>query len=346
MSESKIVLYIGRNALENIAIFDEDFPNLHDITKNHSILCLDLTEQELDEILDDVEGDLSQFCLKNNIKTVPLKEYFNAIKEDSSLIVDKPRAIFFLNISSDEAKMLSEKYGVIIQSESSIDDNILQLSFRKSLDKGDVVKGNSDGWSNLLSAQKLPPLNSLIITDNYLLQNELNGKLIGFENLKMVLNAVLPQKLDTVFHLLIVAPMPQKIRPEKADQLNGMLKAYLKTIRPYDFQLEFVFNYTIHARKILSNYFVIIGDKGFQLFHPSLNTTVYDDNEISVVSILHDTKSTSGDSVLAITYKDLAKIRKGCITLREQIIGGVKDPTKKIIGDTDKDKSIRNRLLS
>lgn len=337
---------MGRETLENIAIFDEDFPNLHNITKSHAILCLDLSEDELDEVLSDIEGDLSQFCLKNNIQTIPLKEYFNALQEDTSIIIEKPRAIFFLDVSPEEAKTLTAKYGIIVQSITQVDDNILQLSFRKALDKGEIVGGNSDGWSNLLASQKLPPLNSLIITDNYLLQNEINGKLIGFENLKMILNAVLPQNLDAVFHLLIVAPMPQKIRPEKADQLNGMLKAYLKTIRPYEFQLEFVFNNTIHARKILSNYFAIICDKGFQLFHPLYKTTVYDENEVSILSILHDTKSTSGDTMLAITHKDLAKIRKSCITLREQILGGVKDPFKKIIGDTSKDKIIQNRLFN
>jgi hypothetical protein len=345
MSESKIVVYIGRDALESVAIFDDDYPNLHNIFKSHAILCVDLSDDELDKILSDEENDLSQFCLRNDIQTIPLKDYFDALREDKAIIVEKPRAMFFFDIPVAEAKELSSKYGVIVQSEKAINDRVLQLSFKKGLNKGAIVSGKKDGWSNLLDGVKLPPMNSLIISDNYLLQNEADGKLIGFENLKMLLDAILPNTLETDFHLLIVAPMPQKIRPEKADQLNGALKAYLKQVRQYDFQLEFVFNNTIHPRKIFSNYFVIVGDKGFQLFHPTQTTLVYDDNQISITSVLHDTLGTYGDSELTISLNDIEKIRKSCVTLREQIIGGVKDPTKKIIGDTSKDKTIRNRLI-
>lgn len=346
MSDSKIVIYIGRNALETVAIFDDDYPHLHDIFKSHAIICVDLSDAELDEILSDEESDLSQFCLKNDIQTIPLKDYFDALREDKSQIVEKPRAMFFFDITVLEAEELSSKYGVIVQSETAINDHVLQLSFKKGLNKGTTVKGNDDGWRNLLAGVKLPPMNSLIITDNYLLQNESNSKHVGFENLKMLLNTILPKTLETTFHLLIVAPMPQKIRPEKADQLNGMLKAFLKQVRPYDFQLEFVFNSTIHPRKIFSNYFVIEGDKGFQLFHPMQTTLVYDDNQLSIISVLHDTLDTYGDSELTLSINYIDKIRKSCETLREQIMGGVKDPTKKIIGDTAKDKRIKNRLIN
>ena len=346
MSDSKIVIYIGRDALETIAIFDDDYPHLHDIFKSHSILCVDLSDAELDEILSDKESDLSQFCLKNDIQTIPLKDYFDSLREDKSQIAEKPRAMFFFDITASEAEELSTKYGVIVQSETAINDRVLQLSFKKGLNKGVMVRGNDDGWRNLLAGVKLPPMNSLIISDNYLLQNEANDKLVGFENLKMLLNSILPKTLGTSFHLLIVAPMPQKIRPEKADQLNGMLKAFLKQVRPYDFQLEFVFNNTIHPRKIFSNYFVIVGDKGFQLFHPTHTTLVYDDNQLAITSVLHDTIETYGDSELSLSLNDIDKIRKSCVTLREQILGGVKDPTKRIIGDTTKDKIIQNRLVN
>lgn len=345
MAETKLHIYIGKEALEEVLVCDDSYPNLNHIFNNHAVLCVNLTDSELDDILADEESELSQLS-RNDVSIIPLKDYFSALEEDQSLVIEKPRAMFFFDISRKEAEELSSKYGIIIQSETDVNDNVLQLSFKKGFDKGDVVSGASDGWTNMLNGQKLPPSNSLIITDNFLLQNDVEGKLIGFENIKMILNAILPKTLETVFHLLIVSPMPQKIRPEKADQLNGMLKAYVKTIRDYDIQFEFVFNNTIHPRKLISNYFVLVCDKGFQLFHPKNKTTIHDENEITLTSVLHDTRNTSGDTVLAISYKDIEKIKKSCVTLREQILGGVKDPTKKIIGDTGKDKSIRNRLLT
>ncbi|MCM1142094.1 MAG: hypothetical protein NC453_26285 [Muribaculum sp.] len=345
MSESKILVYASRDTLETVAIFDDEYPNLNNIFKSHSILCVDLSDEEFDEILLDEESDFAQI-IKNDIKVIPLKSYFDALREDKSLVLDKPRAMFFFDIPEDEAVALTSKYGVIIQSEQKIDDKVLQLHFKKNLDKGDAVAGSSNGWANLFHGVKFLPMNSLIISDNYLLQNEENGKLVGFENLKMLLDVVLPKELDAEFHLLIVSPMPQKIRPEKADQLNGMLKAYLRQIRNYDFQVEFVFNNTLHARKIISNYFLIVCDKGFQLFHPSQTNVVYSENILTLKSVLHDTPNSFGDTELAITNKDIDKIRKSCITLREQILSGIKDPTKKIIGDTTKDKQIRNRLVN
>ena len=346
MAETKIIIYLSKNALEEVAVCNDIYPNLHTIFKSHAILCVDMTDEELDIALDDIESDISQFCLKNNIETYPLHSYFHSLLEDQSQIVNKPRSMFLLDISSAEAKELTDKYGVIVQSEDNIDDKVLQLSFRKGVDKGTTIQGSSNGWQNLLKGLKFPPCNSLIISDNYLLQNENQGKNVGFENLKMLLDTLLPEKLSTTFHLFIITPMPKKISPEKADRLNGMLKAYIQTIRDYNFQVEFVFSNTIHSRKIISNYFVVVCDKGFQLFHPIRKNEIYDNNEVCVTSILHDTPNSFGDTLLTISAKDIESIRKECINLREKILNGVNDPTKKIIGDCGKDKTIQNRLIN
>lgn len=345
MAETKIVIYVSRNALEEVAVFNDIYPNLHHIFKTHATLCVDMTNEELDNALENVESDLSQFCLKNDIGLIALHPYFEALTEEQSLIIEKPRSLFFLDISKEKADELSEKYGVIVQSDTNINDKALQFIFRKGVEKGEVIKGTNNGWQNLFKDLTFPPSNSLVISDNYLLQNEEKGKLIGFENLKLLLNAILPLKLEATFHLFIITPMPQRISPEKANQLNGMLKAYLHTIRNYDFQLEFVFSNTIHPRKIISNYYVVVCDKGFQLFHPIRTNKIHDNNEIIATSILHDTPNSFGDTLLTISSKDIDNIRKECITLRQQIAGGIKDSTKRIIGDCSKNKEILNRLL-
>lgn len=344
--EPKIEVFIGRDALETIAVFDDDYPHLHNILKSHAIIRVDLNDTELDEILSDGENDFSQFCLRNDIQVVPFKEYFSSLRENMAQIADRPHAIFFFNIPISEANELSSKYGVIVQSEMDIQDNALQLLFRKNLDKGEIVTGASDGWSNLLKEIPLPPINSLIISDNYLLKNVDNGAFIGFENLKMLLNAILPNTLDITFHILIVTRMHNNLSPQKANKLYEELKSYLRRIRSYNFQLEFVFNPTIHPRKIFSNYFVIIGDRGFNLFHPKYNTKVHSDNQISISSILHDTINVYGDTVLAISSKDLKKIWNSYIELREQITNEVNYTTKMIIGDITPDKHLRNRLIN
>ena len=71
--EPKIEVFIGRDALETIAVFDDDYPHLHNILKSHAIIRVDLNDTELDEILSDGENDFSQFCLRNDIQVFHLR---------------------------------------------------------------------------------------------------------------------------------------------------------------------------------------------------------------------------------------------------------------------------------
>lgn len=337
MAKSKIPVYIGREALETIILSGEIYPHLHHIFNSHADICVDLTDEEFDKIMADEECDLSQL-LRNDVSIVPQHDYFETIKDDKTRIVNSPRGMFFLNISQDEAQTLTQKYGVLVQSENAIDDACLQFAFRRNLDKGEIVEGKSDGWGNMFNGLDFPPSNSLIITDNYLFENVQKNVMVGFENLKMLLNAILPKQLCIDFHLFIITPTTKNCTPARADKLYDELKTYLKNIRDYNITLEFVFCNTLHARKIISNYFVIECDKGFQLFSTD-KTKVYDDNEIEATSVLHDVLNSKGDSLLKISSKDIDKIRKKTQELKEQIAAGIPDHTKKIIGDC------RNRLM-
>ena len=346
-----MVIYLSRNALEKVAVCNDIYPNLHAIFKSHAILCVDMTDEELDIALADTEGNISQFCLRNEIETYALHPYFCSLKEDQSQIVLKSRSMFLLDISSDEAKELTEKYGIIVQSENCIDDEVFQLSFRRVLEKDTTIPGASHGWRNLFKELRFPPCNSFVITDNYLFKNVKNGQPVGQENLKMLLDALLPAKLETTFHLFIVAQKSNRVfNDEKAKEVLVELTNYINEIRSdIKVQLELVTSHTVHPRKIISNYFVIVCDKGFQLFHPIRKNEICENNEICATSILYDASNTSGDTLLTISAKDIDSIRKvckECKVLRQQIVNCVDDPTKMIIGDCSEDKTIKNRLIN
>lgn len=344
MADTKLTVYIGQEALEEILLYEEDYPNLNTIIKKHSEICLNLEDNEYDNIIEDIESDFCQLE-KMGVRIVPLKEYFLYLKDHIDDVAEKTFSIFYLDVDKEVAKSLSEKYGIIIQSEKDIDDNILQLNFYKQLEKGEKVKGQEDGWKNIMNEIKLPPFNSLVITDDFLFSNTDKGKNIGFENLKLLLNAILPMNMDVVFHLLIISPM-DKISKEKANQFNGFIKSYLNNIRNYEFNVEFIFRDTLHARKVYSNYFVMICDKGFKMFRPDDSNIAHEDiNDIRLISILHDPNNSHGDTMLKMAKTDLDKIKKLCETLKEQIHDNVPNLQKTIIGDTNTDKSIRNRLF-
>lgn len=346
MNSAKITVYIGKNALEKIIDRDDIFPKLNRILKNHAEICLNISDTEFDEIISDYESDLCH--LLKNIKIVPLKEYFNYIKEENiSDIADKVYSIFYLDVDIEEAKRLSKEYGVIVQSENYIDDNILQFNYYNQLKKGERVPGQGNGWENSFKDLTFPPFNSLVLTDGYLLANEDKRKgNIGFENLKLLLNSILPEKLKTVFHLLVITPL-KHISCEKADKLFLELKNYLSSIRPYDFNVELILRDTIHSRKAYSNNFVIICDKGFKMFNLFDTTIANEDiNDIRILSILHDPEFSSGKTMLSMSISDLCEIKKLCDELKIQINNGIINQDKKIIGDTKLDKTIKNRLLT
>lgn len=345
MADKKLTVYIGPEALEEILHFEENYPNLNTIITRHSEICVNLEDNEFEDIRTDLESDLVSLE-KMGVKVVPLKEYFLHLKDNISDVIEKPFSVFYLDVDKEEAKSLSDKYGVIIQSEKDIDDNILQMHFYKRLEKGQRVNGQDDGWKNILCDVKLPPFNSLVVTDDFLLLKTEKNKNVGFENIKLLLNAILPHKLETVFHLLIITPM-DKFSMKKANQFNGFLKSYLKSIRNYDFNLEFVFTDALHARKAYSSYFVLICDKGFKMFSPNYPTIAYEEiNDMRLISILHDPNNSQGDTMLEMSIADLCVIKKLCKNLKEQVINKTPNLHKSIIGDTNKDKSVKNRLIN
>lgn len=340
----KLPFFIGIEALKNLILNNNNFPNLNEIVLTESVIYLNCSDEELDYLLEDEENIFSHIS-KMDISFIAAKEFFLAFERDKNILTKKKHAIFFLSISEEEAMQLSNKYGVIIQNEKNMRDDILQLNFYKRYGKGEIANGKQDGWCNTLQKIKLPPLNSLVISDEYLLKNTEGDRYIGLENIKSLLNAILPKSLETEFHLLIITPLGN-ISQNKIIKLYYDLKKYLENIRRIDFNVEFILTDTIHARKIYSNYFIMTCDKGFKMFKVFNPKVVYDTNDIRLLSILHDPVNSFGDSMLKVEKLDLEEIRKKCDQLTMQLQNGVINQQKTIIGDTNPDKTVKNRLLN
>lgn len=345
MTGTKLPIYLGIETLENLALFDDEYPNLNAIAKNHSVIYINCTNEVLNKIISDTESDISQFCLRNDIEIIAAKDIFDIVGKDIDKLSDCARGMYFLNVTPEEAENLSYKYGVIVQSDSKYNDNIFQFSYRKHTEKGEKYDGVENGWKNLLANLKILPSNSLVVTDRYLFGDKEKDIKPGIENLKMVLDALLPTKLYTSFHILVIFRKHNKLHGERLNQICGQIKSYLKNIRNYDIKFEMISDDTIHPRKIISNYYVLNCDKGFQLFSPINHNIIYSNNELRISSILYDPGNTLSDTELKIAIKSLNQIYKFSEDLRLQILNGINESNKKIIGDNDSSKKIHNRLL-
>ena len=188
------------------------------------------------------------------------------------------------------------------------------------------------------------PTNCMVITDDYLFSESQASLADCVENVKGLLDAILPDNLAVDFYVLISCSHP-KCDEQTRNQIVGNIKSYIKSKRPYDVKIEFIFYDAIHQRKIITNYNVMVGDKGFINFS-NKKKKIFDDNPTYACTVFQNIVDSIGDTEYGMATMDLEKICKIGDTVKKMNNNGVVDYTKRIVGDCNPDKSINNRLLN
>jgi hypothetical protein len=337
-------VYSDKDIFEEIVLFKDNTPNWHGILRNHSVVCLNITDDELDKEL--VPGT-TMFEFVNAYggrNPIALKDFFTAISNDPSLITGHPRAAFLLNVSKQDAQKLQDEFGVVVQSRDALDDKILKGTYYKSLLK-DTVHENAGiiGW-NLLLTNKIPPSNTVVITDPYLFTTDEQA---GVSNLIALADTLLPADLKTEFHLLVITEEPDAKGKVWCAQKAGNIKAALGNLnRPYPINFEIVFAETIHKRIAVSNYYTLTLDKGFAVFKSVDNKTVRDDNELQLDRVFNRIELQEGDTEYDNARLVLEQLKKKCVSVAQYIANRPNDPNYRVMGDCKPDKSIINRLIN
>lgn len=146
-----LTVYADQDVFETIVLYKKETPNWYKIFCKYSEICLNISDEKLIEEL--TPGTpIFEFINANAGKSpIALKEYFDDLHTDYSLLAQQPRAAFFLDIDKPLADTLQAEYGIIVQSNNSIDENILTGSFKKKLLKNDIIQnGKNIGWDHLL----------------------------------------------------------------------------------------------------------------------------------------------------------------------------------------------------
>lgn len=342
--KDKLKIYLSKDVVEEIATFRDEYPNFYKILKEASILVIDMTEEELYNSLSDINSTFSMFCNLNNIVTKAKSNQYATLYSSFEEILKRPRSMFFFDITTEQAKICSEKLGVLVLSSGSFEDSI----FNRNVFSNKFIKGQKyseldfkDAWKHSFNGIDLLPFNAIVLTDNYLLQNTTLGK----ANLVALLDVILPQKLAFSFHVLICTERPQ-ISQKLLQQIVGQILAEVRTLRKYEIQMEFIFSETIHPRRIYTNYNTFFLDKGFVLFKRKNSSMVaVDDNEAIVKTAFQNFVYSSGVSLYRLASIDLEKILDKAKIVKEQI-ANVPNCDKFIMGDCLKDKTIINRLIN
>ncbi len=337
-------VYADKDIFEEIILYNDTRPAWYSILCNHSEVCLNMKDEEL--LNEQVPGTIIfEFIKANGGRTpIALKDFFDTITEEPETIIQKPRSVFLLNISEEEADILQKKYGVIVQCKETLDGSVLKGTYFKELPEGTKLElENKNGWQYLINFS-IPPSNAMIISDDWLFKNEENSMIVGEQNLVDLIDSLLPAELGAVYQILIVS-RDQDRSAKKCNQLAGNLMSKIKMLRTYLINVEIVFAETLHKRKLFLNYMSITCDKGFAMFALSDMKTIRSHNDFRYEKIFERNGSINGDTVYESDTILLEMILKNCNSIGEYIRNKCADPNKRIYGDCNPDKSINNRLL-
>ena len=206
------------------------------------------------------------------------------------------RAILIFDITPEQAKYISEKYGIICHSFSESPRNC--PLFLENRDVWCEQNEYYDGWDRLMRSEVLRPTNSLIFIDRYFLScdSSLGRKFTeeyGIENLRYTLDRILPEQLAGDFHLLLVFDHSTLRYNEKIQnftkvtfEINKMIAE--KINRPYRIIVELLSiarneydakgkmkkasnNNKTHNRRILSNYYIIRTEHSLKFQYNRIN---------------------------------------------------------------------------
>lgn len=339
-------VFIEKEIFDDIFYLEkEKTPNLNKILQHHSEIFMNITKQKLRD--EEVEGTViyEYLMITGGKEIVPLDYYFTNIKEDPKELLMYPRAMFLLDIEKKQALEWQNDFGLIVQSKDSIDDCILEGLYVKDLISSQVVKvGAFKGWE-VITNIKMPPINSLVVTDDFLFANEEGRR--GINNFLDMIKILLPSSLKADFHILLYSPQPEKLDSKWCNKITGELKTAITNFKkPYDIKLEIVYHDTIHKRIALSNYFTIVMDKGFAVFNSSDLCTVLGDNDIKIERLFNRLNVNQGDSEYIVAENKLKALKHISNGVKEYISNRKGDINHKIQGDCKKDKTLINRLIN
>lgn len=231
---------------------------------------------EIDIPLDD-EDPL--FILDSAIKIDKTKkEFIKSIPTSPEIVLQEPCGIFLLDLPEDKAADIQSKYGVICESTSVANHNILTQKGNSA----ELIDGLKDkSWNDIFKKFKSSPTNSALIIDAHLFENdqydERQGcydreRSYGINNLKDIIDQILPDTFADTYHigvLLTNTDEAKASRRSRTSLTNSRIASAINKIkkritRPYDISIEVIFfsqsddgHKLIHNRRILTNTYVL-----------------------------------------------------------------------------------------
>ena len=318
-------IYSDKDIFENIISSPVAYPNWNKIINNHSIVCLDINKDDLDDEKINPDSSLFIFLQSNasDIVIIPLDNYFQTIYTNPETVIENPSAAYFLKLPEVDAKKLQEETGVIINCIDNINDDILSKGVNLDWFSDDEI---NDNWRNILHPFNNYPSNSLIINDRNLFTNEEKvlgtNQNIGIDNLIRILDNLLPQNLKIDYHILIQSE--QNADPKNkanCDMVANDLNIKIRNLRKYNFEIEILFYFSgtkyfkhTHNRRIFSNYNYGKSDHNIASFKIRDANKTRNDDSFNLVCFFNKIDSTPYTANILNAHQKLTSIYKELVT--------------------------------
>ena len=324
---------------------------LKTILKN-SKLYLIMEEEKFESMWNNPESDIRYFCSAFDIPRPEAVPGLRKVYEKPILCTQlDPYAIWLLNKTDEDILKLKNYLGVWAISPNNLSDDLFCLEYSKEYDRDDLIDGPKDsGWGNYLAQipKDLPPMNSIVINDRYLLLNTNEGTAVqngfyGLYNLKILLGELLPYDLRIPFHLLILCQHPN-LNHNDTEYLVDDFISDVKRLRDYPIIVEFVYSRSRHKRGLYSNYFSFDVDRAFNAFYVYNLKQLSGENDFGIESYLNNPYAL-GDTKYDSARSKIAKIKDECMNVKINPIINITESRDIVQAHTECEGYFYNRLF-
>lgn len=317
----KIRIVAEKDALIQLS-FNKEFHEgkiLKHIFRNLAEILLIMDEGEFETQWNNSESDIRKFFEAYDIPRPRAISGLTQIYKNPGICTQlDPFALWLFNKTEKDVINFREYLGVWALSPQSLSDDYFCLEHLREYDKDDVINGTKDnGWGNYFEQlpKALPPINSIVINDRYLLLNTnettaLRFGFYGLNNLKVLFNELLPQNLKVPFHILIFCQHP-KLNIVDTDTIVGQFIRDVNSLRNYPIEIEFVYDKSRHKRDLYTNYFRFGVDRAYNAFYDSDMKKLNGENDFNIVTYLNNPFS-SGDTEYDSARSKIHKIKEQC----------------------------------
>ena len=323
------------------------------ILKNLSKIVLIMDESEFESQWNDVESPIHKFFDSYDVPRPVAIGGLTQIYSNPSLAYQlDPFAIWLLNKSDKDLNNFRDFYGVWAINTQFLTDDYFSIKHADEYDKNEEIDGSkNNGWGNFLEQvdKPLPPINSLVLNDRWIVSNtnEKTAKKRGFwglHNLRDLFNELLPQNLRIPFHILIYCQHPN-LDIETTDSIVKEFIQEVKNLRGYEIIIEFVYSTARHKRGLYSNYFLFDAERGFNAFYDRNHKVLNGENDLTIEAYLNG-PNVSGKNSNDIARSKLSKIKEACRTVIMKPKTDTKELDEIARVQTDCDDFFYNRLFS